>query len=51
MFAYLLGETGGPELEEQVKIFKKMSKSHQKVPAIELCRILLVVVLFHIFSL
>ena len=35
MFAYLLGKTGGPELEEQVKLFKKTYKTHRKVPAIE----------------
>ena len=35
MFAYLVGKTGGPELEEQVKKFKKEYKSHRRIPAIE----------------
>ena len=35
MFAYLLGKTGGPELEDQVKLFKKMYKSHRRILAAE----------------
>ena len=35
MFSYLVGKTGGPELEEQVKTFKKEYKSHRRIPAIE----------------
>ena len=34
-FSYLLGMTGGPELEDQVKIFKMMHKLHQRIPAAE----------------
>ena len=35
MFSYLLGKTGGPELEDQVKIFKMTYKLHRRIPAAE----------------
>ena len=31
MFGYLLGFSGGPDLEEQVKKMKKLYKSHRHV--------------------